>query len=86
MTEMTTPHVHTGAPGDPQLYQVRQGGLTRCCLLTLGRRHGATDLEGDLLHGEEGEILPCDYCNSSMIFTEGAWEWNKGRTDYELRG
>lgn len=84
--ENSKPLVHTGAPGDEQTYQVRQGGLMRCCLLTLGRRHSATDLEGDLLHGEEGEILPCNYCNSSMVFTQGAWEWNKAKTDYTLRG
>jgi len=24
-------------------------------------------------------VLPCRYCSSSMIFKDGAWEWNKAR-------
>lgn len=83
--ENSKPLVHTGAPGDEQTYQVRQGGLMRCCLLTLAEYMAPIQAE-IVQQPQEGNLLPCRYCNSSMIFTEDAWEWNKGRTDYELRG
>jgi len=82
--ENSKPFIHTGAPGDEQTYQVRQGGLMRCCLLTLAEFYKEP---ADIMGFEvEGQILPCRHCSSSMIFVEGAWEWNKAKTDYELRG
>jgi len=83
---MPKPMIQTGAPGDEQTYRVRQGGLMRCCLLTLARWHGEANREGDMLPSEEGDIMTCDFCSSSMIFIDEAWEWNKGKTDYTLRG
>lgn len=73
--EMSKPHIHTGAATDPQPYLVRQGGLMRCCLLTLANlpEHAHTE-------AVEGLVNSCDYCSSSMIFTGGAWEWSKARS------
>lgn len=82
--ENSKPLVRTGAPGDEQTYQVRQGGLMRCCLLTLGRVMAKFTDEGGWPH--ELAALPCSFCNNSMVFAKGAWEWNKGKTDYRLRG
>lgn len=44
--------------------EVRQGGLYRCCVET-----------AEATVGQEGDILRCKYCGGSMIFVEGAWEW-----------
>lgn len=44
------------------------GGLMRCCLATL---NGSESLKE-----EDGEILPCKYCSSSMVFAKGIWGWN----------
>lgn len=51
---------------------IRFGGLMRCCLTTLGMlsRRAAP-----------GEIQPCNWCRSSMVFREGAWEWNRATAD-----
>jgi hypothetical protein len=52
--------------------KVRAGGLMRCCLLTLADYYsGAPEL-----HAVEGQVLPCVYCTSSMIFSGGYWSWN----------
>lgn len=72
-----TGHIHTGAPQDPQRYLVRQGGLMRCCLLTL-----ASEPSSVTVAAKEGMVLPCAFCSSTMVFTQGAWEWNKARRDY----
>lgn len=82
---MTGPLVHNGAPGDEQKYFVRQGGLMRCCLLSLATWHKQVGMEPAVSPAKEGDILPCLHCSSSMIFKEGAWEWNKAKTDYTLR-
>lgn len=63
--------------GDYIKYQYRQGGLMRCCLVTLAKKHEAY-LGGDVDY-TEGETLPCQWCSSSMTFVEGAWEWDKSR-------
>lgn len=84
--ENSKPLIRTGAPGDEQTYQVRQGGLMRCCLLTLARWHSQQIEDGFDAEGVEQQVLPCDHCSSSMTFIEGAWEWNKAKTDYTLRG
>lgn len=83
--ENSKPMVHTGAPGDEQTYQVRQGGLMRCCLLTLARYHETTAAKFSVASTPEGDVLPCASCNNSMVFTQGGWEWNKAQTDYTLR-
>lgn len=56
---------------DARRYRVFHGGLMRCCLATLEERM-ATCAPDPV----EGEVLPCKYCSSSMIFGGGAWRWN----------
>jgi hypothetical protein len=46
------------------------GGLMRCCTGTLARV-----LESQTEPTKEGTVLPCDHCDESMIFTDGAWRW-----------
>lgn len=59
-------------------YKYRQGGLMRCCTLTLAIVHD--DANPELWpQAEQGEKLPCRSCSSTMIFVEGAWEWDKSR-------
>lgn len=45
------------------------GGMMRCCVQTLKNR------------AEEvvptGNVLPCDYCSSSMKLDNGVWRWNR---------
>lgn len=48
--------------------QVDHGGLMRCCLETLHSKLGRDVLNGD--------ILPCNHCNESMILVDGVWRWN----------
>lgn len=56
-----------------EVYRVKQGGLMRCCLASLDDHVVERDEDQ---HFKEGEILPCKWCKSSMIFTDGAWQWN----------
>ena len=51
---------------------VKQGGLMRCCLATLEELYP----NGPAQVATEGQVLPCAYCSSSMIFRAGYWEWN----------
>lgn len=60
---------------DKRPYQYRPGGLMRCCTLTL-----ALAYESPRDAAAEEDKLPCRYCSSTMIFTSGAWEWDKSRT------
>jgi len=46
--------------------RMRIGGLYRCCTGTIDLDKGPD---------EEGRVLPCLYCSSSVIFRDGAWEW-----------
>lgn len=45
----------------------------RCCTLTLALAYAA---EVKPLVGKGGK-LPCRYCSTTMIFRDGAWEWDK---------
>lgn len=56
-------------------YRVYQGGLMRCCLLTL-QEFMATEAQQP---PQEGDLLHCRYHadNGGMIFHDGAWRWNK---------
>lgn len=47
--------------------QIRTGGLMRCCLETLRATHP---------QGEEGDIRHCSHCSFTVIYRDGAWEWN----------
>lgn len=60
-------------------YKYRQGGLMRCCTLTLAMAYDLADRLEARPKEVEGEKLPCRSCSSTMIFNEGAWEWDKSR-------
>jgi hypothetical protein len=53
-------------------YMMRQGGLMRCCTGTLSRIM-LTRWEADVSDGEDGEVIGCDHCSSSMIRAGGIW-------------
>ena len=55
---------------EPMSKNYRGGGLYRCCIQTLMD----TIFEND---PKEEDKLPCDYCDSSLIYKNDAWEWNK---------
>ena len=55
-------------------HALRMGGLMRCCLATLGEHIG-----GDPPEPKPGDVVPCKYCSESMIYSDGAWEWNHVR-------
>lgn len=55
-----------------QFSPLRIGGVMRCCSGTLDEYTGPD---------EEGAVLPCKYCSSSLRFRDGAWEWNREATD-----
>lgn len=52
----------------------------RCCLLTL---HGQPPAV--LTLAVQGSVVFCDHCSESMIFSEGAWEWNHPKTELVTR-
>lgn len=52
------------------IYKVRQGGLMRCCLLSLDDAMVAAKAPP-----REGDALKCKYCGSPVVFRNGAWEW-----------
>jgi hypothetical protein len=57
-------------PNEPHLHNLplRIGGVMRCCIETLNTTP-VTENEGD--------ILPCKWCSSSLRVRDGAWEWNR---------
>jgi hypothetical protein len=50
--------------------QIRQGGLMRCCLLTLDQERTTNKPPA-----KEGDIIGCKWCQAPMVFTRDAWEW-----------
>ena len=48
---------------------LRRGVVMRCCVETLGEREAP---------GRDGDVLPCRYCSSRLIFRSGAWELDYG--------
>lgn len=67
----------TAAPSraDAGRKPIRIGGLLRCCIATA---------EETNVQPTEGAILPCKWCNDSLRFCGGAWEWI-GAKDFEAR-
>lgn len=63
-------------PVHSQGYRYRSGGLMRCCLQTLVMTYADNTAE---YQAGEGDKLPCRFCSSSMVFKDGAWEWDKSR-------
>lgn len=55
-----------------QQYKVRSGGLMRCCEATLSTAMAIAEVAP-----QEGDVLACKYCSSTMRFRDGAWEWNR---------
>lgn len=49
--------------------KLRVGGVMRCCVHTLNEAKGLKEVDG--------AILPCLFCSFSLIFKDGAWEWNR---------
>lgn len=58
-----TPEFRSG-----QRLPIRHGGLMRCCIETWAKYTGQED---------EGTVLPCQWCSSSMIVKDGVWKWNR---------
>lgn len=58
--------------------QVNEGGLMRCCTETLGGLYP----DGPARVATEGQILPCRWCRESMVFTAGAWNWNRADSGF----
>lgn len=56
-----------GSLFDAPRLPIRPGGLMRCCTGTWAEYTGPED---------EGTVLPCQWCSSSMIVRGDAWEWN----------
>lgn len=52
-------------------YQVRHGGLMRCCLHSLDCAMVAA-----IVAPKEGDLFRCEFCDSGMAFRSGAWEWD----------
>ena len=48
----------------------RPGGLLRCCVQTIEERP-------DEPEPSEGDVMECKWCSDSVIFRDGAWEWNR---------
>lgn len=52
-------------------YRVRQGGLMRCCLLTLAEYELSTQGNG------RNGVVHCAYCkDGQMRYRDGVWEWD----------
>lgn len=51
----------------PRKLPLRIGGVMRCCIETL---------DTTPVIENEGDVLPCKYCSSSLRVRDGAWEWN----------
>lgn len=54
-------------------YQIRQGGLFRCCLKTLED----TELSANPV---EGDRISCFYCGTIMIMSKGSWGWDEANS------
>lgn len=53
-----------------QGYNIRMGGLLRCCLSSLdGAMKEATEPP------KEGDTLSCKCCGDGMVYHADAWEW-----------
>lgn len=57
-------------------YEVRQGGLMRCCLASLEELMAAATVPP-----KEGDRVTCRGCNDvdGMVFRNGSWEWGASR-------
>ncbi len=53
--------------------RLNPGGLMRCCTGTFLEKR--KDFQKS--PAKEGDVLPCQHCDQSLIFRAGAWEWNR---------
>lgn len=61
---------------DEHAYQVRQGGLMRCCLGSLDSALHELAMN-DLPVPSVGTVIGCFHCKERMIKAEdGVWEWD----------
>ena len=51
-------------------YDVRDGGLFRCCLASLQEAMARAEQLP-----RNGDVLTCDICSEQMVYRLGAWEW-----------
>ena len=51
-------------------YQIRQGGLFRCCLASLEE----TELSDP---PKEEDKISCSYCGTTMSLKKGSWGWDE---------
>lgn len=61
---------------EPWTYEVRQGGLMRCCIGSLSEQMSVR-LAAGKGPPQEGDRISCAYCSEPMHFTDGAWEWGR---------
>lgn len=60
-------------PGET--YAFKHGGLLRCSILSLDDEMVRRQQAGEPLTAE-GDVIPCRYCDQTMICKEGYWQWN----------
>lgn len=60
-------------------YQYRQGGLVRCCTVTLAMAYDVGEPAVDGAVPVEGAKLPCRSCSTQMVYRQGAWEADRSR-------
>jgi hypothetical protein len=64
-------------------FRYRQGGMMRCCIKTLTELYERTvDDKTTSVTVAEGAELKCEWCQSRIVFRDGAWEWDKSRSWY----
>jgi hypothetical protein len=51
----------------------RQGGLMRCCIMTLEE----AEIEDE---PKDGDVIQCKYCKDYMVWSDGAWQWKPDET------
>ena len=52
--------------------RIAPGGLMRCCWPESLSEHFEKGPPWN-----DGDVVPCKYCSSSMIREHGVWRWNK---------
>lgn len=64
-------------------FRYRSGGMMRCCIKTLTELYERTvDDKTTSVTVAEGAELKCQWCQSRIVFRDGAWEWDKSRSWY----
>lgn len=59
-----------------KVYKRRIGGMLRCTALSLDDYQVEKPQEQN---DKEGDIVQCKWCSQSVIFRDGAWEWNQAQ-------